>query len=60
MVMVYHSMVASCTLCACPVALYTPLKDEESARDNHVLAGNIAKYSPIIKISLKDSATNLS
>jgi len=22
-------------------------KDEESARDNHVLAGNFAKYSPI-------------
>jgi len=25
----------------------TLLKDEESARDNHVLAGNFAKYSPI-------------
>jgi len=23
-----------------------PLKDEESARDNHVLACNFAKYSP--------------
>jgi len=25
----------------------TPLNDEESARDNHVLARNFAKYSPI-------------
>jgi len=25
----------------------TLLKDEESARDNHVHAGNFAKYSPI-------------
>ena len=25
----------------------TLLKDEESARDNHVFAGNFAKYSPI-------------
>ena len=25
----------------------TLLKDEESARDNHVRAGNFAKYSPI-------------
>ena len=25
------------------------LKDEESARDNHVLASNFAKYSPIYK-----------
>ena len=25
----------------------TPLKDEKSARDNHVLACNFAKYSPI-------------
>jgi len=25
----------------------TLLKNEESARDNHVLAGNFAKYSPI-------------
>ena len=27
----------------------TLLKDEESARDNHVLACNFAKYSPILK-----------
>jgi len=27
----------------------TLLKDEENARDNHVLAGNFAKYSPISK-----------
>ena len=26
------------------------LKDEESARENHVLAGNFAKYSPILKL----------
>ena len=26
----------------------TLLKDEESARDNHVLACNFAKYSPIL------------
>jgi len=25
----------------------TLLKDEENARDNHVLSGNFAKYSPI-------------
>jgi len=28
----------------------TLLKDEESARDNHVLACNFAKYSPILKL----------
>jgi len=28
----------------------TLLKDEESARDNHVLACNFAKYSPIFII----------
>jgi len=26
----------------------TLLKDEESAQDNHVSAGNFAKYSPIL------------
>jgi len=37
----------------------TLLKDEESARDNHALAGNFAKYSPILKlILLTDSAIN--
>ena len=36
------------------------LNDEESARDNHVFALNFAKYSPIKKISLTDSALNLS
>ena len=35
-------------------------KDEESARDNHVLARNFAKYSPIKKISLTDSGINIS
>jgi len=35
----------------------TLLKDEESARDNHLLAGNFAKYSPIFNFfSLTDSA----
>jgi len=29
----------------------TLLKDEGSARDNHVLAGNFAKYSPIKKFT---------
>ena len=39
----------------------TLLKDEESARDCHVLACNFAKYSPIlIFFSLTDSAINLS
>jgi len=39
----------------------TLLKDEESARDNHVLAGNFAKYSPILNIfHSTDSAINLS
>jgi len=39
----------------------TLLKDEESARDNHVLACNFAKYSPIKNFfSLADSAVNLS
>ena len=38
------SVVVSCTLRAWP----TLLKDEESARDNHVFACNFAKYSPIL------------
>jgi len=39
----------------------TLLKDEESARENHALACNIAKYSPILEFfSLADSAINLS
>jgi len=39
----------------------TLLKDEESARDNHVLACNFAKYLPILKTILPtNSATNLS
>ena len=38
----------------------TLLKDEESARDNHVYACNFAKYSPILFFSLTDSAINLS
>jgi len=37
----------------------TLLKDEDSARDNHGLACNFAKYSPIKK-SLTDLAINLS
>jgi len=37
----------------------TLLKDEESARDNHVFACNFAKYLPIDKNSLSDSAINL-
>jgi len=37
------------------------LKDEESARDIHVLACNFARYSPILKLlSLTDSAINFS
>jgi len=39
----------------------TLLKDEESARDNHVFACNFAEYLPIlIFFSLTDSATDLS
>ena len=38
----------------------TLLKDEESARDNHVLACNFAKYSSIFNFFHSDSATNLS
>jgi len=39
----------------------TLLKDEESTRDNHVLACNFAKYSPILNsFSLADSAINVS
>jgi len=37
----------------------TLLKDEESARDSHALSGNFAKYLPIEKNSLTDSAINL-
>ena len=38
----------------------TLLEDEESAGDNHVLACNFTKYSPILTIfSLADSAINL-
>jgi len=36
----------------------TLLKDGEGARNNYVLAYNFAKYSPIYKISLTDSATH--
>jgi len=51
-------VVVSCTLPAWPTHL---LKDEESARDNHVLACNFAKYSPIKKIFFhSDSAINFS
>ena len=35
----------------------TMLKDGKSARDNHVLAFNFAKYSPIF--SLTDASVNL-
>jgi len=39
----------------------TLLKDRKSARDNHVLACNFAKYPSIKKkFSLSDSAINLS
>ena len=39
----------------------TLLKDEESARDNHALACNFARYSPIERtFSLTDSAINRS
>jgi len=34
--------------------------DAQSARDNHALACNFAKYSPVLKVfSLADSAINL-
>jgi len=37
------------------------LNDEESARGNHVLACDLAKYLPILKeVSLTDAAVNLS
>jgi len=35
----------------------TPIEDEESARDNHVLACNFAKYSPILTF-LTDKFSN--
>jgi len=38
----------------------TLLTDEESARQNHVLACNFGRYSPIKNKSLTDSAINLS
>jgi len=38
----------------------TLLTDEESERDNHVLACNVAKYLPIQQNSLTDLAINLS
>jgi len=31
----------------------TLLKDEESARDNHVFVCNFAKYSPILKLNMQ-------
>jgi len=37
----------------------TVLKDKESAQDNHVLACNFAKYSPILKYLLTHLAVNL-
>jgi len=36
------------------------VKDEQSAQDNHFLAFNFARYLPIYKKSLTDSAINLS
>jgi len=36
----------------------TLLKDEESARDNHALACNFAKYSPIFKKSFTSRLSN--
>jgi len=36
----------------------TLLKDEESARDNHVLACNFAKYLPILKNNFADKLSN--
>jgi len=38
----------------------TLLKDEESARYNHVFACNFAEYSQILFFSLTDSAINSS
>jgi len=38
----------------------TLLKDEESARDNRVLACNYAKYSRILFFLLTDTTINLS
>jgi len=38
----------------------TLLQDEESARDNHVLACSFTKYSPINFFSLTNSSKNLS
>jgi len=38
----------------------TLLQDEESARDNHVLASSFTKYSPIKFFSLTNSSKNLS
>jgi len=49
----------SCTLSTWPLHRY--IEDEENARDNHVLASNFARYSPILKpFSLTDSALSLS
>jgi len=36
----------------------TLLKDAESARDNHVLACNFAKYSQILKFFFTDRLSN--
>jgi len=38
----------------------TLLKDEESARDNHIHACKFAKYSPILIFFHSDSEINLS
>jgi len=64
-----HPAVETARRAICSLVLYvhfvrlatTLLKDEESARDYHVLACNFAKYSPILKkFSLADSTINLS
>ena len=50
------NVIVSCTFSVCSVSA-----KRASARHNHVLACNFAKYSPILKmISLTDSAINLS
>ena len=57
---IWHSYGQKCGLClALSSTSSSAVEGRTSARDNHLLACNFAKYSPK-KISLADSAINLS
>ena len=65
LVFLTHGIVVVVAAAAAAVVVYkvglANLEDKESARDNHILAFNVAKYSPVFtKCSPADSTINLS